>query len=141
MNFFSSGDKINKIIDNFTTDSKYATFPFKVKSAAIKLFYPKHERVSLKYVFDRMQLIHFPLGNHKRYYIPEYQNLELFAPNYDEQRAIAAVLSDMDAEIDALEQRRDKTRAIKQGMMQQLLTGRVRLSESRISTDLSDDAD
>ena len=44
-----------------------------------------------------------------------------------EQRAIAAVLSDMDAEITALEQRLDKTRAIKQGMMQQLLTGSVRL--------------
>ena len=40
---------------------------------------------------------------------------------------IAAVLSDMDAEIAALEQCRDKTIAIKQGMMQQLLTGKVRL--------------
>ena len=59
----------------------------------------------------------------------------------NEQRAIAIVLSDMDAEIAALEQRRDKTRAIKQGMMQQLLTGRVRLSESRICTDYTDDAD
>ena len=48
-------------------------------------------------------------------------------PLFVEQTAIAAVLSDMDAEIAALEQRRDKTRAIKQGMMQQLLTGRVRL--------------
>ena len=45
----------------------------------------------------------------------------------DEQTAIATVLSDMDAEISALERRRDKTRAIKLGMMQQLLTGRVRL--------------
>jgi type I restriction enzyme S subunit len=36
----------------------------------------------------------------------------------------------MDAEIAALERRRDKTRAIKQGMMQQLLTGRVRLVKS-----------
>ncbi len=44
-----------------------------------------------------------------------------------EQRAIAAVLSDMDAEIAALERRRDKVRAVKQGMMQQLLTGQVRL--------------
>ena len=35
----------------------------------------------------------------------------------------------MDAEIDALERRRDKTRALKQGMIQQLLTGRVRLVE------------
>ena len=48
-------------------------------------------------------------------------------PPITEQNAIAAVLSDMDAEIAALEHRRDKTRAIKQGMMQQLLTGRVRL--------------
>ena len=44
-----------------------------------------------------------------------------------EQRAIAIVLSDMDAEIAVLEHRRDKTRAVKQGMMQQLLTGQVRL--------------
>ena len=44
-----------------------------------------------------------------------------------EQCAITAVLSDMDAEIAALERRRDKTRVVKQGMMQQLLTGRVRL--------------
>ena len=44
-----------------------------------------------------------------------------------EQTAIAAVLSDMDAELSALLARRDKTRALKQGMMQSLLTGRVRL--------------
>ena len=115
------------VFDDFTTDSKYATFPFKVKSSAIKLLYPKHERVSLKYVFERTQLIDFPLGNHKRYYISEYQNLELYAPDCDEQHAIASVLSDMDAEIATLEARRDKTQAIKQGIMQQLLTGRVRL--------------
>jgi type I restriction enzyme S subunit len=44
-----------------------------------------------------------------------------------EQTAIATVLSDMDAELTALEARRDKTRALKQGMMQELLTGRTRL--------------
>jgi len=48
-------------------------------------------------------------------------------PPDDEQTAIAEVLSDMDAELAALEQRRDKTRALKQGMMQELLTGRTRL--------------
>ena len=55
------------------------------------------------------------------------QNFEVRLPQVREQHAIAAVLSDMDAEITALEHRRDKTRAIKQGMMQQLLTGTVRL--------------
>jgi type I restriction enzyme S subunit len=48
-------------------------------------------------------------------------------PTIDEQAAIAEVLSDMDVELTALEQRRDKTRALKQGMMQELLTGRTRL--------------
>ena len=71
----------------------------------------------------------------------QFLALELSIPPCDEQHAIASVLSDMDAEIAALEQRRDKTHTIKQGMMQQLLAGRVRLSESRIGVDLSDDAD
>jgi type I restriction enzyme S subunit len=57
------------------------------------------------------------------------RNLEIPLPTLEEQDAIAAVLSDMNAEIAALEARRDKTRAIKQGMMQQLLTGRIRLVE------------
>jgi type I restriction enzyme S subunit len=46
---------------------------------------------------------------------------------FEEQHAIATVLSDMDAAISALETRRAKTQAIKQGMMQELLTGKTRL--------------
>lgn len=53
--------------------------------------------------------------------------VEMKLPDAEEQTAIANVLSDMDTDITALEQRRAKARAIKQGMMQQLLTGRVRL--------------
>ena len=60
-------------------------------------------------------------------------NFSFAAPSVQEQQAIISVLSDMDAEIAALEQRRDKTRAIKQGMMQQLLTGRVRLVKPSIT--------
>ena len=48
--------------------------------------------------------------------------VEIPLPPLPEQQAIATILSDMDAEIAALERRLDKTRAIKQGMMQQLLT-------------------
>ena len=61
-------------------------------------------------------------------------NLELRLPStIEEQGAISAVLSDMDDEIAALEQRREKNRAIKQGMMQALLTGRVRLVNREVS--------
>ena len=121
------------VFDDFTTDSKYVDFPFKVKSSAIKLLRPRNEKTRLDFVFGRMQLIQFPLGDHKRYYISEYQNVTIKIPQPDEQVAIAAVLSDMDAEIEALERRRDKTKQIKQGMMQQLLTGRVRLVKPQVS--------
>jgi type I restriction enzyme S subunit len=58
-------------------------------------------------------------------------------PNIKEQIAIAAVLSDMDAEIEALEQRRAKTADLKQAMVQELLTGRTRL----VKQDLESHAD
>jgi type I restriction enzyme S subunit len=55
------------------------------------------------------------------------ESLEFSTPPLPEQTAIAAVLSDMDAELAALQARRDKTRDLKQAMMQELLTGRTRL--------------
>lgn len=54
-------------------------------------------------------------------------SVEMRLPSVAEQAAIATVLSDMDAELSALEARCDKTRALKQAMMQELLTGRTRL--------------
>ena len=58
----------------------------------------------------------------------EMNKIEVTFPiNKAEQEAIASVLTDIDLEIAALEKRRNKTHAIKHGMMQQLLTGRVRL--------------
>ena len=56
-----------------------------------------------------------------------FMQLEIPQPLEEEQTAISTVLSDMDAELAALETRRDKARQIKQGMMQELLTGRIRL--------------
>ncbi len=58
----------------------------------------------------------------------DLKGLEIRLPiDKKEQTAIAAVLSDMDAELAALQARRDKTRDLKQGVMQELLTGRIRL--------------
>ncbi len=55
------------------------------------------------------------------------QSFQLQLPSIEEQTAIAAVLSDMDTDLTALENQRNKTIALKQGMMQELLTGRIRL--------------
>jgi type I restriction enzyme S subunit len=60
--------------------------------------------------------------------IGELKRLPFDAPQIAEQTAIATVLSDMDVELSALEARRDKTRALKQAMMQELLTGKTRIA-------------
>ena len=60
--------------------------------------------------------------------LPTFQTFEVrMPPTKEEQTAIATVLDDMDTELFALEVRREKIRAVKQGMMQELLTGRIRL--------------
>lgn len=60
--------------------------------------------------------------------LPTFQNFTLvLPPTHEEQTAIGIVLSDMDSELAALEDEREKAVAIKQGMMQELLTGRIRL--------------
>ena len=115
------------IFDDFTTANKYVTFPFKAKSSAMKILKPRDRTMNLRLIFEIMQSIEFKLGDHKRYWISEYQHLQVKFPDAKEQTAIAEVLTDMDAELAALEQRRAKTRALKQGMMQELLTGRTRL--------------
>jgi type I restriction enzyme S subunit len=75
------------------------------------------------------ELIYYLAQGATRYNLSKTNLLKLSfkIPELAEQTAIAVVLSDMDAEIAALERRRDKTRSLKQGMMQQLLTGRIRL--------------
>ncbi len=115
------------IFDDFTTASKYVEFPFKAKSSAMKILKPRNCDVNLRFIFEKMQQIDYQLGDHKRHWISEFKFIEIKIPSSVEQTAIAEVLSDMDAELAALEQRRDKTRALKQGMMQELLTGRTRL--------------
>ena len=115
------------IFDDFTTASHYVTFPFKVKSSAMKLLKPRNQSIGVRFVYEAMQLIVFKVSEHKRHWISEYQKLELRVPHEEEQAAIIAVMSDMDAELSALAGRRDKTRDVKQAMMQDLLTGKTRL--------------
>lgn len=67
-------------------------------------------------------------------------SVEMRLPSTDEQSAIAAVFCDMDAEIEALEQRRAKTADLKQAMMQELLTGKTRLVEPQVSEEQAEAA-
>lgn len=120
------------IFDDFTTASKYVDFPFKAKSSAMKMLSARAGG-NLRYIFERMQLIDFVAVDHKRRWIADFSKIEIDLPGKDEQDAVAVVLEDFDAEIDVLRHRLVQARAIKTGMMQQLLTGRVRLPMETVS--------
>ena len=61
------------IFDDFTTDSKFVDFPFKIKSSAIKILKAKDKDVDLKFVYEVMKSVNFSIANHKRHYISQYQ--------------------------------------------------------------------
>ena len=106
-----------------------------VTSVDVTIFRPPHEiadRVFLANVFSTPKWFRAVSNRsggttHKRISRGALGRICISLPPLAEQIEIAGALSDMDAEISALEARRDKTRALKQGMMQELLTGRTRL--------------
>lgn len=111
------------IFDDFTTDSKYIDFPFKIKSSAIKLLTVKCEREdNLRFIFETIQLIPFEAKEHKRHYISEFQKQSIYIPqNPAEQKKIADCLSSLDDYINATQEKIELLQAHKKGLMQQLL--------------------
>lgn len=107
------------IFDDFTTDKKYVDFSFKVKSSAIKILKVKNDD-SLRLIFELMCGIKFDPKEHKRYYISEYQNLEIAIPQQPEQQKIADCLTSLDEVIAAQGQKVEALKAHKRGLMQQL---------------------
>lgn len=94
----------------------------------------EHNGIFINYAlstpFFREQAIQFAEGSGIRYVISlkKFREMRICVPtDKQEQDAIVTILSDMDNEIAALEQKLEKTRQLKQGMMQQLLTGKIRL--------------
>ena len=66
-------------------------------------------------------------GSHQNLILDDLRKIEVPIPSIEEQTQIVAILSDIDVEIEALEQKLGKVKQIKQGLMQELLTGRIRL--------------
>ena len=117
------------IFDDFTTVSKYVNFEFKVKSSAIKILTLRNKSSNLEFIYQLMQMIQFKVGEHKRHWISEYSKIEVNIPDKEEQDAIAVMISSMQKEINKLIENRDKTNKLKLSIMQELLTGKTRLTK------------
>ena len=75
------------IFDDFTTDSKFVNFPFKVKSSAMKILQVV-EDINIEYVSMFMSITRLIGDTHKRYWISEYSKLEIPIPPVEEQKRI-----------------------------------------------------
>lgn len=108
---------------------QYADYPFWTIDT---LFYTRiFDEYDAKFVYYKFCMIDWQQYNEASG-VPSLnattiENLQIIVPEKDEQQAIAQLLSDMDSEIDQMEKKLAKYQQIKQGMMQELLTGRIRL--------------
>ena len=80
------------IFDDFTTESKFVNFPFKVKSSAMKILHINTDLVFPQYAFYLMKTTEIDHENHQRYWISTYSQEEVALPPLNEQKKILAKL-------------------------------------------------
>ncbi len=78
------------------------------------------DKNNLKLIFEIMNKINFNFSDHKRYYISEYQNLNILLPKYQEQQKIADCLSSIDELIELQTNKIESLKQHKKGLMQGL---------------------
>ena len=91
------------IFDDFTMDAKYVSFPFKVKSSAIKILTAK-PNVNLRFMFEYLSYLGLKSEEHKRHYISEIASLVIELPSKEKQNRIANLMTSLDNKL-ALEEK------------------------------------
>lgn len=89
------------IFDDFTTDSKYVDFPFKVKSSAMKIL-QVHKEINIRYVAYFMSITRLAGDTHKRYWISEYSKIPIPLPPINEQNRIVQTIQDIEAKLNEI---------------------------------------
>ena len=115
--YYNKGDVI--IFDDFTMDSKYVNFNFKIKSSAIKLLTQKNNN-NLKYIFECLQALNLESTEHKRHYISIVQEIEIPVPDITVQNKIANLMFMYDKKIKLESDNYNKLIELKKGLMQSM---------------------
>tara|TARA_R110002095_G_scaffold55764_4_gene48025 strand:+ start:3978 stop:5180 length:1203 start_codon:yes stop_codon:yes gene_type:complete len=122
------------IFDDFTTATKFVDFPFKAKSSAMKILVAK-EGASIKYIFEAMQILNYPIGGHQRHWISIFSYLVIALPSREEQQKIISTLTNVDKETKLFERQLADLKQEKKALMQQLLTGKRRVKTNNFEKD------
>lgn len=109
------------IFDDFTTATQFVTFPFKVKSSAMKMLQPVSDELDIKYLYYRMKLIRHNTTTHKRYWISDYsQNVVELPPLAEQRRIVAkidALFSELDKGVEMLQTIRQQLKIYRQAVL------------------------
>ena len=93
---YDKGDCI--IFDDFTMDLKYVTFPFKVKSSAIKILTPR-QNIDLYFIYEYLLYLGLVSEEHRRHYISEIESMNIIHPQLKEQRQISQALRSLEMQV------------------------------------------
>lgn len=107
------------IFDDFTMDAKYVSFPFKVKSSAIKILTTKLN-VNLRFMFEYLSYLVLKSEEHKRHYISEIASLIIELPSKEKQNRIAYLMTSLDNKLALEEKVKAKYEDKKQYLLSQM---------------------
>ena len=125
------------IFDDFTTDSKWVDFPFKLKSSAAKILTSANsELADIRFLFYSLQTIRYEAGTHSRHWISRFAKMPVFCPPLEVQREIVRILDQftaLEAELEAeLEARRKQYEYYREQLMHE-----AAICETRALIDIS----
>lgn len=107
------------IFDDFTMDAKYVSFPFKVKSSAIKILTAK-PCINLRFMFEYLSYLELKSEEHKRHYISEIASLVVELPSKEMQNKIAYLMTSLDNKMALEENTKAKYEDEKQYLLSQM---------------------
>ena len=116
-NIYGKGDCI--IFDDFTMDIKFVSFPFKIKSSAIKILTAK-TNVNLYFIYEYLLFLNLISEEHKRHYISEIEPLHIVVPCLVIQHKIAEILQSIDKQIHNARQLQSAYQRQKQYLLNQM---------------------
>lgn len=108
------------LFDDFTTDSKFIDYPFKVKSSAAKMLVPFAKDANIYLLYLIMQNTSFEHSSHRRYWINEYSNIPIFLPSNAEQKQLTYIFAALDEMIAETEREVNRLEKMKQASLQKM---------------------
>ena len=124
---YNKGEVI--LFDDFTCDTKFANFPFKVKSSAMKLLRTKNG-IPISYAYELLRYINYKPEGHARHWISIMQPLEVWLPQIDEQKKVGEFLAKITEKIDKQKSLIELLKKYKRGVSIAIFDRKISLTKS-----------